>query len=549
METKQKKQMDLLTAIEQIVEKAKDSKLSPEFYRKASRYIKYVSDKLNLTKEQSVMLALFVDNSDDDGFRLKDLSNFLKCSTTRFLRCSNEIDDLEKRGYINSGLDYRDKKKYDVPLEVIEAIKKNEAYKPKDVHNLSCRQLFCELDKIFEKRRHDYLTYEITVERIKRLLSCNQQLSFTNEVMNYALEDDDMILLIYFAHCFVNKHDNDIGNYDLEQLYRGDKKDLLSQINSDLVYGEHELQDYGIIEFSNVNGMIDRDLYHIKEDKKRELFSEIEIIDRRRRENEIHFDQIIAKELYYNEMNQHQVTELSQLLDDTNYQSIHSRLKSSGLRCGFTCLFYGAPGTGKTETVYQLARLTGRDILQVNVTQIRSCWVGESEKNIRSIFTSYRNRVSKVTKAPILLFNEADAIINQRQEGAERSVDKMENSIQNIILQEMENLDGIMIATTNLAQNMDKAFERRFLYKIKFEKPTLEARMHIWHEMIPTLSEDDTMTLAEKYEFSGGQIENIARHNAINGILYGDKGNSLETLMFYCDNERLETKQTRKIGF
>ena len=73
--------------------------------------------------------------------------------------------------------------------------------------------------------------------------------------------------------------------------------------------------------------------------------------------------------------------------------------------------------------------------------------------------------------------------------------------------------------------------------------------MHSWHEMIPTLSENATKTLAEKYEFSGGRIENIARHNAINGILYGDKGNTLETLMTYCDSERLETKQTRKIGF
>ena len=74
MESKQKKQMDLLTAIEQIVEKAKDSKLSPEFYRKASRYIKYVSDKLDLTKEQSVMLALFINRSDDSSIRISELS-------------------------------------------------------------------------------------------------------------------------------------------------------------------------------------------------------------------------------------------------------------------------------------------------------------------------------------------------------------------------------------------------------------------------------------------------------------------------------------------
>jgi len=236
-------------------------------------------------------------------------------------------------------------------------------------------------------------------------------------------------------------------------------------------------------------------------------------------------------------------------MDEARYQEITSRMKSAGFRCGFTCLFYGAPGTGKTETVLQLARQTGRDIMQVDVSRIKSCWVGESEKNIKSLFETYNEKVKKSNKTPILLFNEADAIINKRQEGAERAVDKMENSIQNIILQEMEKLDGILIATTNLAQNMDKAFERRFLYKVKFEKPTLEARMHIWHEMIPTLSESDTKTLAERYDFSGGQIENIARHNAINGILYGDKGSTIEALMNYCDNERLETKQIRKIGF
>ena len=134
-------------------------------------------------------------------------------------------------------------------------------------------------------------------------------------------------------------------------------------------------------------------------------------------------------------------------------------------------------------------------------------------------------------------------------ENVESSANKMENSIQNIILQEMENFDGILIATTNLAQNMDKAFERRFLYKIKFEKPTIEARMHIWHEMIPSLCETDAKTLAERYDFSGGQIENIARHYAISNILYGDKNNNIESLMTFCDNERLETKQTRKIGF
>jgi SpoVK/Ycf46/Vps4 family AAA+-type ATPase len=175
--------------------------------------------------------------------------------------------------------------------------------------------------------------------------------------------------------------------------------------------------------------------------------------------------------------------------------------------------------------------------------------VGESEKNIKRLFDTYRAKVKDSAIAPILLFNEADAIISKRREGAERAVDKMENSIQNIILQEMETLDGILIATTNLEQNMDKAFERRFLYKIKFEKPTVEARMSMWREMIPTLEEEDSRVLASKYDFSGGQIENIARHYTIGNILHGECKNIVEELSVYCDSERLEPPGRHRVGF
>ena len=187
--------------------------------------------------------------------------------------------------------------------------------------------------------------------------------------------------------------------------------------------------------------------------------------------------------------------------------------------------------------------------MQVNIAQMKSMWVGESEKNVKRVFDEYRAKVKNSDIAPILLFNEADAIIGQRMENAERSVDKMNNTMQNILLQEMETLDGIMIATTNLAQNLDKAFERRFLYKIKFDKPTPEARMSIWQEMIPDLTVDEARTLSSRYEFSGGQIENIARRHAISKILHGDNKNILVELLDYCDDEKLETTQHKKIGF
>ena len=549
METKQTKKMDLLMAFEQIVEKAKDSQLSKEFYRKADKYIKYVSGKLDLTKEQSVMMALFINRSDDCSIRISELSEDVKCSTVRMIRYMNDIDTLEQREFIRCCRE-RNRISYRVPFEVIEAFKHNERYIPRKCTGLTCQELFGELEDIFELRNDNEITYEVMAQKIDGLFKDNNELEYVSRVERYDLSKEAKMLLVLFSHLCVNNNDGNIGFHDLDFLY--DDKREWNRVKSRLAKGDHMLFLLTIIENNNDDGMADRESFRMTDNAKSELFSELCLKSKNNQKFEkdlIKCEKIAEKKLFYGENIQNQIDELTQLLDESHYQNIHTRMKESGFRCGFTCLFYGAPGTGKTETVLQLARQTGRNIIQVNVSQIKSCWVGESEKNIKSLFDTYREMVKKSTTTPILLFNEADAIINKRMEEAKSAVNKMENSIQNIILQEMENLDGILIATTNLAQNMDKAFERRFLYKIKFEKPTLEARMNIWHAMMPTLSEADTRTLAEKYDFSGGQIENIARHNAISSILYGEKGNTIETLMTYCDNERLETKDRKKIGF
>ena len=216
---------------------------------------------------------------------------------------------------------------------------------------------------------------------------------------------------------------------------------------------------------------------------------------------------------------------------------------------GHNILLIGAPGTGKTETVYQLARQTGRDIMRVDVDKIKSCWVGESEKNIKALFDRYRNICKNSKLAPILLFNEADAVLGVRMEGASRAVDKMENSIQNIILQEMETLEGIMIATTNLTTNLDKAFERRFLYKIRFDKPSVGSRSKIWQSMLPGLSEKDAQTLASQFDLSGGEIENIARKHSVNAILSGKDSIDIKEIIATCRQERINNTSRPRIGF
>ena len=327
---------------------------------------------------------------------------------------------------------------------------------------------------------------------------------------------------------------------------------MWSYVKNRLSSGDHPLLEANIIENNNDGGFGDRNSFRMTNKAKNELFGELNLTSmnkRSKRGDIVRYGNIVPKALFYNEKNKAQVEELASLLDDEKYNQIRSRMKDTGFRCAFTCLLYGAPGTGKTETALQLARQTGRDIMQVNISQIKSMWVGESEKNIKQVFDNYRAMVNDSQTTPILLFNEADAIIGKRQEGTLRSVDKMENSIQNIILQEMEMLDGILIATTNLAQNMDKAFERRFLYKIKFDKPTVEARTSMWREMIPVLNEEESRILAGKFDFSGGQIENIARHYTIGKILHGDSEDVVNTLSTYCESEKLESNDKLRIGF
>lgn len=149
------------------------------------------------------------------------------------------------------------------------------------------------------------------------------------------------------------------------------------------------------------------------------------------------------------------------------------------MQAGVTTLFFGAPGTGKTECVLQFAKKSKRNVIHVDISETKSMWYGQSEKLIKRIFSQYKEQYQEQEKAPVLLLNEADAVLGKRKQGGNSSTDSTENAMQNILLEEMEKFEGILIATTNLAANLDTAFDRRFLFKVKFETPTAEPRHKI----------------------------------------------------------------------
>jgi SpoVK/Ycf46/Vps4 family AAA+-type ATPase len=234
-------------------------------------------------------------------------------------------------------------------------------------------------------------------------------------------------------------------------------------------------------------------------------------------------------------------------LHEEQLKKIRTRLKQQGLGEGIATLFYGVPGTGKTEMAKQLGRLTGRDIMKVEISKTKSMWYGESEKIIKRVFADYADFTEDCEQLPILLFNEADAVFSKRQSISQSNVVKTENAIQNIILEELENFKGILIATTNLQDNLDGAFERRFLFKVEFRKPGLINRARIWESKLNPLNKEEARILASKYDFSGGEIDNIVRKWEIHSIINGE-ADVFPTIEGFCNDERLGEK-IRSIGF
>lgn len=545
--TKVEKEMTLLRAIERVVEVSKDSKLKAEAKADMAEEVKYLAEHYGITERQAILFCVCMEKG-PRNVDFDDLAKHLDVSNIRILGYSGDIDALARRRLLR----YRDAKDedcFDIPQPVIKALKRNEVYEMPSRKNLDCAGLFEVIGQMFEDLDDDAILPKDLYEELQVLFKENPQIGFCKKIKELGrLRMEDFLLLVFFCHQLVNKDDDDIRFGQMEDCFTSQADYVVAK--GRLRNSEHPLIIKKLIEHRCEDGIADTSRYKLTEQTKRHLLAEMRLnIAEEKLADVIKAKDLKEKKMFYVEENQRQVSELQSFFVPENYQKIRSRMEQTGFRTGFACLFYGGPGTGKTETVYQLARQTGRDIMVVDVPQIKSKWVGDSEKNIKALFDRYRELVKKAKQTPILLFNEADAIIGIRKQGAQNAVDKMENSIQNIILQEMEMLDGIMIATTNLTQNLDKAFERRFLYKIKFEKPTVEARVLIWRTMIPDLSEMDAKTLAAKYDFSGGQIENIARHYTIDSILHDAKEDKLAMLINHCDNERLDENTPKRIGF
>ena len=544
-----RKRLTNIDAIEQVVMLIENSALSPAFFQAAKRPLNYLAKRLSLTVEQAALFAVFVNFSNHYQVDVCAIVDFIGCTQIEILRRAADMERLRRLRHIIRKKPKHNNDAYIVSSQALKAIKENREYQGFQTTNLSITQLFDVLKIYFTELDHSQCDCEELATNIKELLESNKHLVFVSKLLGYKLDWESTLLLLKGCNMYVNHEDTTIMLDDISSLYECQyvARDIMTKLNNN----NHPLLTYGLLQHYG-NDLKSADAYELGRVAIEELLAELKlsVIKRQSHGNVIIHSDIRPKTLYYNATERRQIAQLERLLEQERFKMVCDRLESKGLRRGFTALFYGAPGTGKTETALQIARATGRDIIMVDVTELRNMYVGESEKSIKRLFDYYKAVVQESEVAPILLFNEADAIISKRSENISRSVDKMENAMQNIILQEMEGLEGILIATTNLTQNMDHAFERRFLYKVEFCAPELETRCAIWQSMLPTLSDTDAQGLATTYNFSGGQIENITRKCTVEQILSDSEELSIDTIRAFCNEELLnKSSNRRKIGF
>ena len=258
-------------------------------------------------------------------------------------------------------------------------------------------------------------------------------------------------------------------------------------------------------------------------------------------------EEIIQKKLIFDQHEMRHYHLVWNMLKVNNFKKTQKRLADKKLPKGITVLFHGYPGTGKTESVLQLARETNRMIMRVDISQSKSAWFGESEKIIKKIFTDYDAFMEECDHTPILLLNEADALIAKRNDVLSSNVKQTENTMQNILLEGMENFQGILIATTNLVKNFDTAFERRFLFKVEFRKPSVAVKAKIWKQKMPLLSVKECELLGSRFDFSGGQIENVTRKAEIHQIIHGSSAD-LKKIIDFCEQETWDGERIQ-IGY
>ncbi len=543
--------MNLADHIERIAKEAEESHLDASKMKALSPNLKKLADVLKCSREQAFMFALiFYQSLERGSVDFGDLARHIDIPVMRLLKYKADIDQLVKNRLVRqenrNTFSQKPNLSFYIPRNVIDGTLKNRLSLRSDKINDNF-DFVVRVAEMMQLTREDSGSFETLKEDFQDLCHENSHLYIAQKLIGSNIIEYEILILVFAVYKLMNG-DEDVSLSEACEFLESNKSFQLS-VRRTFLNGNNAVIKRGFIEMKN--GMFRNDSELNVTDSGLQFLmgeeSEKFMIRSERNKRELVPESIPPVTLFYNDEESRQLKTVEGLLDAAKFSEMTKRMRDKKIKAGFTVLLYGNPGTGKTESVYQLARLTGRSIIPIEISQTKSMWFGESEKLIRDVFQSYKKLNESSKTSPILLFNEADGIFGKRTTHMDSAVSQTLNAMQNIILQEMEDFEGIMMATTNLTDNLDKAFDRRFLYKIKFENPTFDTRMEIMRDKFPFLKHEAVRQLCEHFSLTGGQMANIAKKCSIHELLNGQLPELDEIAAFCRDEQGLSEK--KKLGF
>lgn len=549
-EMKEKKiRWNISKAMSSVYQSLNGSKLKIKKTKIYSAAMENLKALYNISQIQVWILCLVCERyfEREDSSSLQNISGKLGVPVMSIIRWKKEIEFLVEHGF----LEHCGRNDAVQPLnDFSESIYNNTEYIPQVKKEVDDIEFISYMADRYESRRGEDMSARSIQRELRLYEKAHSHLEVVKRISD-ELENPNYRFFVYDVANDVLKGVVSNLNATISDLYDGGER---YSVATKMMEEKHELFQKGLIEFAKKGNLSEATITLSDKGRKLVLGEKAFLFeDSINDKNLIKTDNIKEKKLFYSPENQKEIDRLKAALQEEKLKGIQQRLKDDGLPVGVAVLLYGAPGTGKTESVMQIAKETGRSIVHVDISEAKSAWFGESEKRIKKIFTSYKNACEITEKKgelmPILLFNEADALISKRKSDTSGNCAQTENAIQNIILEELESLKGIFIATTNLASNMDSAFERRFLFKIKFENPSTEAKTSIWMNKLSWLDKESATEFATEYDFSGGQIDNIVRKIAMNEVITGERP-AITDIHDMCKCEKIDNPDgSRRMGF
>ncbi len=479
-----------------------------------------------------------------------DLCKFFGLNGLDFLPLSNHLGNLLKKRLLCLPERHNRTSSFRISKRATNCILKNVPYK-KAAKEINDRYKFCRAISYFiANRDNGNIDTDDLFEMTEEEEECNIDIEFVSKTRKLIPAIKDRVLFYGICDNFISSSDhNTYVSRALEEIYDSfrsrchETKAILDKTNPLIASGLAELLPTNFVENSTITlgpgG------------KKLLLEDDCDLFDMKSVQSDkrlVSADQLPDRQLFFNNELSKDLDFLKECLTDEKFNGLQARLKEINMPTGINVLMFGLPGTGKTASAEMIAKATGRSVFRVDIASSKSCWFGESEKLFKKIFDDYQNMCKTEERKPILLFNEADALFSKRKDVTTSNCATTENALQNILLEELEKMDGILIATTNLVDNLDQAFNRRFLFKIKFGQPDKATKKSIWKSKLAWLSDDDCGKLAANHDLSGGEIDNIVRKGEMEYLLHGTRP-GLTNLEEWCRQEKISTGKGNAIGF